>query len=52
MVVIRDEFAAEGPMPRTVEYYDRKTSGLSVRVLPTGKKTFYLAPRCPGVHAR
>ncbi len=28
------------PLPRTVEYYDSKTSGLSVRVLPTGKKTF------------
>ena len=27
------------PLPRTVEYYDRKTSRLSVRVMPTGKKT-------------
>jgi hypothetical protein len=33
------------PLPRTVEYYDRKTSGLSVRVLPTGKKTFYFVHR-------
>ena len=33
------------PLPRTVEYYDTKTSGLSVRVLPTGKKTFYLVHR-------
>src|SRR5260370_9413000 len=33
------------PLPRTVEYYDVKTSGLSVRVLPTGKKTFYLVYR-------
>ena len=31
--------------PDTVEYYDSKTSGLSVRVLPTGKKTFYLVHR-------
>jgi Arm DNA-binding domain len=33
------------PLPRTVEYYDRKTSGLSVRVMPTGKKTFYFVHR-------
>ena len=33
------------PLPRTVEYYDTKTSGLSLRVLPTGKKTFYLVHR-------
>jgi hypothetical protein len=33
------------PLPRSVEYYDRKTSGLSLRVLPTGKKTFYLVYR-------
>jgi hypothetical protein len=25
-----------------VEYYDTKTSGLALRVQPTGKKTFYL----------
>ena len=33
------------PLPRTVEYYDRKTSGLSVRVMPTGKKTLYFVHR-------
>jgi integrase len=42
------------PLPRTVEYYDSKTSGLSVRVLPTGKKTFYLVHRAasPSATAR
>jgi integrase len=39
------------PLPRTVEYYDTKTSGLSVRVLPTGKKTFYLVHRSASASA-
>ncbi|NOT27764.1 MAG: integrase family protein [Acidobacteria bacterium] len=33
------------PLPLTVEYYDSKTSGLALRVLPTGKKTFYMVYR-------
>ena len=33
------------PLPLTVEYYDTKTSGLTLRVLPTGKKTFYVVYR-------
>jgi hypothetical protein len=37
------------PLPRTVEYYDSKTSGLSVRVLPTGKK---LSTSCTGRRRR
>src|SRR5260370_39440540 len=39
------------PLPRTVEYYDTKTSGLSVRVLPTGKKTFYFVYRSASASA-
>ena len=33
------------PLPLTVEYYDTKTSGLALRVLPSGKKTFYMVYR-------
>ena len=38
-------FQSLKPLPRTVAYYDIKTGGLSVRVLPTGKKTFYFVYR-------